>query len=373
MLRLVDAERSVRPGECPRTDSEEQTTRWGRQGPRCECRSADRSCVRSLAWTGGLSGLDFPVGGSARRLRGREPTEFAWFPERVDPEQRAKVASDVDEVRQTVNRPERVLRTSAVLERSDGGPPPPGRAAGGGRPSVRKNARRRFRNGRRAGNFREQRLGDSEMAKNVGDKVRDAVTQVVRDATQNLGSGGTSKSNGPLFGMRGVAEGAGLAALVPLATKGASKAVKRLAAGGAKNDIEMHERETGAWRGVIEDGELVEDHDPSYDEERAYGEAGSPPPRRRPRATSFGRVRTRGPRPRPSRSRLRRKIPPSKRTRVRRPTSSDCGASSARPARRPRVAAVAGARAPAAASARLAVSARRAAGASSDGDTTKLR
>jgi hypothetical protein len=36
--------------------------------------------------------------------------------------------------------------------------------------------------------------------------------------------------------------------------------------------IEMQELETGAWRGVIEDGELVEDHDPSYDEERDYGE-----------------------------------------------------------------------------------------------------
>jgi hypothetical protein len=34
--------------------------------------------------------------------------------------------------------------------------------------------------------------------------------------------------------------------------------------------IEMQEVETGAWRGVIEDGELVEDHDPSYDEERDY-------------------------------------------------------------------------------------------------------
>src|ERR687893_92199 len=34
--------------------------------------------------------------------------------------------------------------------------------------------------------------------------------------------------------------------------------------------IEMQELETGAWRGVIEDGELVEDHDPSYDEEREY-------------------------------------------------------------------------------------------------------
>jgi uncharacterized membrane protein len=34
--------------------------------------------------------------------------------------------------------------------------------------------------------------------------------------------------------------------------------------------IEMQEKETGAWRGVIEDGELVEDHDESYDDERDY-------------------------------------------------------------------------------------------------------
>jgi hypothetical protein len=34
--------------------------------------------------------------------------------------------------------------------------------------------------------------------------------------------------------------------------------------------IEMQEIETGAWRGVIEDGELVDDHDASYDEERDY-------------------------------------------------------------------------------------------------------
>jgi len=36
--------------------------------------------------------------------------------------------------------------------------------------------------------------------------------------------------------------------------------------------IEMQELETGAWRGVIEDGELVEEHDDSYDEERDYSE-----------------------------------------------------------------------------------------------------
>jgi uncharacterized membrane protein len=34
--------------------------------------------------------------------------------------------------------------------------------------------------------------------------------------------------------------------------------------------IEMQEQETGAWRGVIEDGELEEEHDPSYDEDREY-------------------------------------------------------------------------------------------------------
>jgi uncharacterized membrane protein len=36
--------------------------------------------------------------------------------------------------------------------------------------------------------------------------------------------------------------------------------------------IEMQEVETGAWRGVIEDGELVEDHDPEYDEARQYSD-----------------------------------------------------------------------------------------------------
>jgi uncharacterized membrane protein len=36
--------------------------------------------------------------------------------------------------------------------------------------------------------------------------------------------------------------------------------------------IEVQELETGAWRGVIEDGELVDEHDDSYDEERDYSE-----------------------------------------------------------------------------------------------------
>jgi uncharacterized membrane protein len=36
--------------------------------------------------------------------------------------------------------------------------------------------------------------------------------------------------------------------------------------------IEMQEMETGAWRGAIVDGELVEPHDESYDEERDYSD-----------------------------------------------------------------------------------------------------
>jgi len=36
--------------------------------------------------------------------------------------------------------------------------------------------------------------------------------------------------------------------------------------------IEVQEQETGAWRGVIEDGEVVEEHDDSYDEERDYSD-----------------------------------------------------------------------------------------------------
>ena len=45
--------------------------------------------------------------------------------------------------------------------------------------------------------------------------------------------------------------------------------------------IEMNELETGAWRGTIEDGELIEAHDDAYDEGRDYSdlselEAGAP-------------------------------------------------------------------------------------------------
>ena len=39
----------------------------------------------------------------------------------------------------------------------------------------------------------------------------------------------------------------------------------------SKTFIEMQELETGAWLGVIEDSELVEDHPEGYDEQRLGG------------------------------------------------------------------------------------------------------
>ncbi len=51
--------------------------------------------------------------------------------------------------------------------------------------------------------------------------------------------------------------------------------VKRAARGDLhrfKAYIEMAGEESGAWRGVIEDGEVVEEHDPSYDKDREYSD-----------------------------------------------------------------------------------------------------
>jgi uncharacterized membrane protein len=73
------------------------------------------------------------------------------------------------------------------------------------------------------------------MAKDVTDMLRDTLNQTVREATQSFGDGNKRGSNGALSGMRGVAAGAGLAALAPLASKSARKAIRRrLAAGAAK-------------------------------------------------------------------------------------------------------------------------------------------
>ena len=64
------------------------------------------------------------------------------------------------------------------------------------------------------------------MAKDLGDAIGAAVGRTAREAAQSISTNGR-KGSGPLSGMKGVAAGAGLAALVPLAGKGAAKLVKR--------------------------------------------------------------------------------------------------------------------------------------------------
>ena len=52
--------------------------------------------------------------------------------------------------------------------------------------------------------------------------------------------------------------------------------VKRAARGDLhrfKAFVELAERETGAWRGTIEDGEVAEEHDPKYDDDHDYADA----------------------------------------------------------------------------------------------------
>ena len=59
------------------------------------------------------------------------------------------------------------------------------------------------------------------MAKDMSDTVRDALGQVVREAVKNVGSSSQpQKKSSPISGARGVAAGAGIAALAPLAKKG---------------------------------------------------------------------------------------------------------------------------------------------------------
>jgi uncharacterized membrane protein len=76
------------------------------------------------------------------------------------------------------------------------------------------------------------------MAKDVADIVRDTISQVVHEAGQSFGDGNKAKSSdGALSGMKGVAAGAGLAALAPVAAKQGGKVIKRRLAGGTAKSV----------------------------------------------------------------------------------------------------------------------------------------
>jgi len=69
------------------------------------------------------------------------------------------------------------------------------------------------------------------MAKDLGDAIGSALGQVAREAAQTVSSNGRRGKGNPLAGPAGLAAGAGLVALAPLATKGAGKLVRGLSNG----------------------------------------------------------------------------------------------------------------------------------------------
>src|SRR3954468_19909156 len=71
------------------------------------------------------------------------------------------------------------------------------------------------------------------MAKDLGDVIGHAVGRVAREAVDTVSSSARKASNGPLSGPKGLAAGAGLVALAPLAAKGAGRLVKQQLANGA--------------------------------------------------------------------------------------------------------------------------------------------
>jgi uncharacterized membrane protein len=70
------------------------------------------------------------------------------------------------------------------------------------------------------------------MAKDMQDTVKEVLSRVVQDTGKNLSEHNPTRSGGPLSGARGIAAGAGAAALAPVAFKGISKLVRSVSADG---------------------------------------------------------------------------------------------------------------------------------------------
>ena len=70
------------------------------------------------------------------------------------------------------------------------------------------------------------------MAKDMQDTVKEVLSRVVQDTGKSLSDHNPTRSGGPLSGARGVAAGAGAAALAPVAIKGISKLVRSVSADG---------------------------------------------------------------------------------------------------------------------------------------------
>jgi uncharacterized membrane protein len=90
------------------------------------------------------------------------------------------------------------------------------------------------------------------MAKDLGDAIGTALGKVAREAVQTVSANARGGSNGALSGAKGVAAGVGMAALAPMAAKGAGKLVKGLSSNGA-NPISKAGDKLGGGVGGVKD------------------------------------------------------------------------------------------------------------------------
>src|SRR2546423_8768298 len=91
------------------------------------------------------------------------------------------------------------------------------------------------------------------MAKDLGDVIGSAIGHAAREAVETVSSNGRRRSSNPLTGPAGLAAGAGLVALAPLAGKGASKLVRGLSSNGGGPVKKVGEKVGGSVKEAVGD------------------------------------------------------------------------------------------------------------------------
>src|SRR4051794_4044234 len=143
------------------------------------------------------------------------------------------------------------------------------------------------------------------MSRDLGDTIGEAIGRVAREAAQSVSSNASKASskasNGKFSGPTGLAAGAGLAALAPLAVKGASKLIgngsngagpvkkaREAVSGTVKDAVDKKVDESGGIGGMAKQAGksmipgLGGDSDQGEDQSEEKGAAGVPKGRRMP-------------------------------------------------------------------------------------------
>ena len=89
------------------------------------------------------------------------------------------------------------------------------------------------------------------MAKDLGEAIGHAVGRVAREAVDNVSANARKASKSPLAGPKGLAAGAGLVALAPIAARGAEKLVRQQIANGANPVKKVRDVVGGGVRDVV--------------------------------------------------------------------------------------------------------------------------